>query len=216
MKKILTYIKNSAAVTGLLAIMLVSCLKEPGAEVTMPSQLFRPIQFAGNVNVVDVTFGWAPIKDASYLLEVSRDSFQFERELRSIPIDGQREYLLKELRSQSRYSARIKAVSKKPAVRDSEYQMITFTTGLENIFYQPAPADISATTVELSWEAGKAVSHIEISSGKELVRSITLAEEHITMGHILIQELDPGKQYTFQIFNADILRGTISAQTLTK
>ncbi len=216
MKKTIIPIKNTVVLTGLLGIALVSCLKEPGAEVARPSQLFRPIQFAGNVNVVNISFSWAPIKDASYLLEVSRDSFQFQRELVSIPIDGRREYELEELRSQSRYSARIKAVSKDPGVRDSEYQAITFTTGVENLFYQPAAADITANSVELSWEPGKTVSRIEILSEGVVVGSIMLTVEQIAEGRALAKELDPEKQYTFRIYNGDILRGTINAQTLAK
>ncbi len=198
----------------MVAFVLASCLKEPNPELIQPSQLFRPISFTSNVNVVTVSLNWVPIKNASYLLEVSRDSFQFERDLVSIPVEQQANFVLEDLRSQSRYSARIKAVSKEQGVKDSEYQMITFVTGLENLFYQPDPARISATSVELGWEPGKAVTRIDVLSGQDVIKQFPLTEEQVSLGSVLVDGLSADTPYSFRIYNGEILRGTITARTL--
>jgi len=194
--------------------IMTACLKEPNLDPTYPSQLFRPITFTGNVDAVNVAFTWAPIKDASYLLEISRDSLLFERDLQSIPIDGQIRYEIEDLKSLSRYSARIKAVSKNPAVKDSEYQTISFTTGLENIFFQIDSSDISQSSIDLSWMPGKSVTHIEIStSDNSAPQRIVPDNDQILAGSLLVENLEPGQLYTFRIYNGDILRGSIAAQT---
>ena len=191
----------------------ISCLKEPNLDPTYPSQLFRPINFSGNVDAADVSFSWAPIRNASYLLEISRDSFRFERDLKSIPLDGQIRFEIGDLWSQSRYSARIKAISKKPGVRDSEYSEISFTTGLENVFFQIDSASITPTGIDLSWEPGKTVTHIEVSGTGNPIRRIALTEGEINTGSLLVENLEPGTLYTFRIYNGEILRGTIATQT---
>lgn len=195
-----------------LPATLSSCLEEPEVLYTTPSQLFRPITFSASVNVVDVNFSWAPIKNASYLLELSRD--EFNSDIVSIPIDGRASYQVTDLASQTRYTARIKAVSKETGVKDSEYASVTFTTGTENIFFQPAAADITSTSVLISWEPGKAVTHLAVSSEGETVRTISIPQPAIESGQLLVDQLSSETSYTFRIFKDSNVRGTITVDTL--
>ncbi len=216
LKRYIKIMKSIARIFPLLAFagsMLVSCLEAPNPDPSYPSQLFRPINFSGNVDGVDVSFSWAPIKEASYLLEISRDSFLFEQDVKSITIDKQIGYEIGDLRSQTRYSARIKAVSKKSTVKDSEYQTISFVTGLENIFFETDSANIFPTSVEILWESEKTVTHIDIENGSELLKRITLTEGQIAAGSLLVENLDPDKLYTFRIYNNEVLRGSITVLT---
>jgi hypothetical protein len=204
-------LKNLLTLLIFGSLTLSSCLEEPKIEASMPSQLFRPIAFTGNVDVVTVSFNWAPIKNASYLLEVSTD--EFVQNITSVAIDQQSSFVMEDLRSQTRYSARIKAVSKDAGVRDSDYQTLVFTTGLENIFFQIDTAQITTETVDLFWEPLKTVTSLEIVKGDTLLKKVTLTAAQIETGNLLVDGLAPDETYTFRIFNGDILRGTTSAKT---
>ena len=197
-----------------IALTLASCLEEPSTEVRTADQLFRPINFTATVNGADVGFSWIPIKNASYLLEVSRDSFQFQRELQVIKRDSTTSHLVQNLRSQSRYSARIKSVSKDPAIKDSEYQSISFTTGIENIFYPTVPASIFSNKVSLRWDSTRVVTHIKVLLIDKEVTTATLTPAEITAGSRIVTGLTPASKYVFQIYNGEMLRGTSNATTL--
>lgn len=193
--------------------VLTGCLKDPNIAPTIPGQLFRPIGFSGNVNIVSVAFNWTPIKDANYLLEISRDSLLFERDVESILIEGKAQYLMENLWSLSRYSARIKAISKIPGIEDSGYQTITFVTALENLFYSIDSGNISTTSIALHWEPDNIATRIDVLSGDEAVQQIPLSEDQLIAGSALVEELSPDTSYTFKIYNDEILRGTIAGRT---
>jgi len=121
--------------TLVLPLLLFSCEEAPlptGAETT--DQLFRPVNFQANVIGTEVSFSWSDISDASFILEISKDSLTFSNELQVISLD---EYYYtttedNNMLGNTRYSARVKAVSTlDSAIKDSEYQEITFKTGSE-------------------------------------------------------------------------------------
>jgi len=193
-----------------LPFFYISCEEEETLTNDIPDQLFRPVGFTASINGNSISFTWVPIADASYLLEISRDSFLFQQDLQVFPIDGSIDYTLENLWSQARYSARIKSVSKKPEIKDSEYKQITFRTGIENIFYAIAGADIGADHILLTWDATKSVSHILLPN----VTTIQLTDSEKQAGQKDITGLTPKTSYTFKIYYGEMLRGTISATTL--
>jgi len=195
-----------------LPLFMVSCDEET-LVVETPDQLFRPALFTANVNGNEVTLTWVPIANASYSLEVSKDSLLFQNELLVIPLEEVQTYKITDLWSTTRYSARIKAVSKDPLIKDSGYNQITFVTGTENILYTPASADISTTSVLLKWDASKAVTKIVVSATGIADRTINLASADIAAGQKLIDGLSSGITYIFKIYNGEMLRGTISVKT---
>lgn len=213
---ILKQIKRTAGQILLFAaaLSLAACLEEPSAEKRTADQLFRPINFTATVNGGAVDFSWIPIKNASYSLEVSRDSFQFQRELQVIPLDSTTSHVVENLWSQSRYSARIKAVSKDPAIKDSQYQSITFTTGIENIFYPVLPAAILPTKVSLTWDPTRTVTRIRVLLVDKEVAITQLTPADIAAGSTTISGLVPASKYVFQIYNGDMLRGSTTVTTL--
>ena len=210
------HIKRTASYVLLFAaaLLLAACLEEPTAEVRTADQLFRPISFTATVNGGAVDFSWIPIKNASYSLEVSRDSFQFQRELQVIPLDSTTSHIVENLWSQSRYSARIKAVSKNPAIKDSHYQNITFITGVENIFYPVLPAAILPTKVSLTWDSTRTVTRIRVLLVDKEVANVKLTPADIAAGSTAITGLLPVSKYVFQIYNGDMLRGSATVTTL--
>ena len=115
-----------------LPLFLFSCEEAPlPTEAETTDQLFRPVNFRANVIGTEVSFSWSDISDASFILEISKDSLTFSNELQVISLDEYK-YHYTTGSSNTRYSARVKAVSTlDSAIKDSEYQEITFKTGSE-------------------------------------------------------------------------------------
>ena len=194
---------------------IVSCEKHSLADPdNTTDRLFRPPAFAATVNTNEVTLSWVPIADATYLLEVSKDNLLFETELQQIELGEVAEYVLTDLWSSTRYSARIKAISANPSVKDSEFTTVTFQTGVENIFYTPdEDEDITESSVVLRWDNSKEVDKITVSAPEIATRTLPLSLANLESGEILVEGLDGGINYTFRIYKGDMLRGSISLST---
>lgn len=195
----------------LSVLMITSCGKETTIKDT-PDQLFRPVISAGISNNT-VAFSWVPIANATYSLEISRDSFKYVNDVQSFKIDGAKSYYMENLWSQTRYSARIKAVSKDGSVKDSGYEEITFVTGTENIFYTVSSNDISTNSVLLKWDKSKNVSMVTVLKGSVIDNSITLSPADISAGQRLIEGLTGNTSYVFKIYFGGMLRGTLTVKT---
>lgn len=195
-----------------LSLGMDSC-EEDSISTDIPNQLFRPVYFKTNINGNQVSFSWVPIAGATYSLELSKDSLLFQKELQIIPVSGASEYIVENLWSNMRYSARIKAVSTNSTIKDSEYKQITFKTGTENIFYNVATEDIGTDHVLLKWDNSKDVSQIVVSAPNAANVVISLSSSDKTNGRKLIQNLNSNTTYTFTIYLGEMLRGTISVKT---
>jgi hypothetical protein len=137
----------------------------------------------------------------------------FLTDLQVFEIDEKVIYTVDDLISSTRYSARVKAISKNPDVKDSGYNEITFMTGVENLFYAVADGDIGTSSVLLKWAKGKNVTQIVISATGVEDRMVPLSNDDMSAGEKLIQGLNPGTKYTFKIYLETRIRGTISATT---
>jgi len=127
MKKFIIFI--SVLLISCIPFLIISCEEDTPAVETV-DQLFRPVLFVADVAGNEVTLSWVPIKNASYSLEVSRDSLLFTTDLKVFLIDGVKSYVVGDLLSNSIYSARIKSISKVDGVKDSDYKVLTFMTGI--------------------------------------------------------------------------------------
>ncbi|MGV8137263.1 MAG: hypothetical protein AB2L20_18770 [Mangrovibacterium sp.] len=194
-------------------VLLNSCKKDETPENTVADRLFRPASFKSYIDGSQVYFSWTPIAGASYLLEISKDSFLFKNDLQTFTLDAEDEFEVEDLWSNTRYSARIKSVSLNKNIKDSDYKEITFVTGIENIFYQPKTEDITTTSLLLSWIKGKKVSKIVISTTDAGDKTITLSESEISAGKVLLDGLTPATSYVFKIYNQEMLRGKITVKT---
>lgn len=126
MKKLKHYIPRLFVVMASLSLM-TSCEEAPGITEETPDQLFRPVNLSASAGENEVTLTWSPIKNATYFLEISRDSFEFAIDVQDFSLD-EAACTIGDLWNESRYSARVKAVSAVPAIKDSEYKQITFVT----------------------------------------------------------------------------------------
>jgi len=193
-----------------LLLFMISCEKEDTIS-DIPERLFRPALLTAGVDGNKVRLTWIPIANASYSLEISRDSLLFSTDLQIIPLDGTDEYTIGDLWSDTVYSARIKGLSKISTIKDSEYEMVTFRTGIENIFYAVAATDIAANQVLLKWDKTKTVSEIVASAAgtADIVVSLSASDA----GEKLIPALKANTSYTFKIYFGEMLRGTVSVKT---
>src|SRR5690606_11737837 len=179
-------------VVGMLCLVsLFSCAKHNLEDPDNSTErLFRPPMFSASVNANEVTLSWVPIADATYVLEISKDELLFENELQQIELGETDTYVLEELWSSIRYSARIKAVSKDPTIKDSEFTAITFQTGAENIFFTPAEEDVTTNSVLLGWDTSKEADRITVAAPGTATRTITLSATDIENGEVLVDELN--------------------------
>lgn len=212
MKSIKINIPNLLILTLFLPVFLILCEEENITDNT-PDRLFRPALLTAGVDGNKVRLTWVPIANASYSLEISRDSLLFSTDLQSIPLDGVDEYTVEDLWSDTIYSARIKALSKIGTIKDSEYEQITFRTGIENIFFAVAADDIRSNQVLLKWNKIKSVTRIVISTDSATDLIVPLSSSDSDAGQKTIEGLSAGTKYTFKIYLGDMLRGTISVST---
>lgn len=207
--------KYSRLVILFLAVLssgILSCTKKELVDNT-PDQLFRPAMFTASIDANEVTFSWVPIADATYFLQISRDSLVFSNDVQEFSINNASSIVISDLWSSARYSARIKAVSKNSSIKNSEYNQITFRTAIENIFYEIGTDDISSTAVLLKWDASKRVTDVTVSATSVPEYKISLLEVDMEGGQKLVESLQAGKSYTFKIYNGDMLRGTLTVTT---
>ncbi len=175
-------------------------------------RLFRPPTFAASVNANEVTLSWIPIANATYILEVSKDNLLFETELQQIELNEVNTYVLSDLWSSTRYSARIKAISKNPSIKESEFTAVTFQTGVENIFFTPTEDDVTTNSVSLGWDNSKEADRITVAASGTATRTIVFSASEIENGQILVEGLNPATTYTFRIYKGERLRGTLTVE----
>lgn len=196
-----------------LPFLMFSC-DDDDTLSAVPDQLFRPILLSATIdNGNEVTLSWIPIANASCLLEISRDTFLFENELQTFSLDEVSQYTIKDLWSNSRYSARIKAISKDSNIKDSEFDQMEFTTQTENIFYAVTDDQIGTDYVLLKWDNSKNVSQLVLSADGGTGTTIALSEPDISGGQKLIEGLNADTEYVFKIYLGEMLRGTVSVKT---
>lgn len=147
------------------------------------------------------------------MLELSKDSLSFSNEKKSFEVSGTNNLRVDDLWSNTRYSARIKAVSKDAAVKDSEFQEVTFVTGTENVFYGISNGQITQNSILLKWNPEKEVTRIEVFLGSALEQTVNLTSSEVNLGERLIDGLSKNNEYTFKIYWGEMLRGTISIKT---
>lgn len=196
----------------IVTALLLNACKDEREENTIFSRLFRPASFSTEINGNTVIFSWTPIANARYELEISRDSFLYTNELQTFSLE-QPEFTIENLWSQSRYSARVKAVSRNEGMGDSGFKEISFLTGIENIFYQPAADNIYTNSVLVRWDSSKEVTHIVIATGIAPGVSVTLSSTDVDAGEKLIEGLQAGTTYTLEIYKGEMKRGEIAVST---
>ncbi|KAA6351101.1 hypothetical protein EZS27_001527 [termite gut metagenome] len=198
--------------SALITFSLFSCDESDETSDITTSRLFKPASFTRTVEGINVRLSWVPIKNATYYLEVGKDvNFELDAEV-AVSLAGVSEYYLTDLWGSTRYYARIKSVSIKPEIKDSDYAVVNFTTEIENIFNSSTTS--GNNWVLLNWLAGKELSHIRISpSSPSVPNTVNLTGVDVAAGEKRIENLTSNTDYTFVLYLGERKRGEITIKT---
>lgn len=192
------------------------------------SRLFgaQGISVSAQATTAELTF--SPLTSVDYyLMELSTDSLYQEEIQSGSRVDTVRRspYTIESLTGETTYFLRLKAFSNSgvPAshwsyLEDGDYR--SFTTEGEQIFYEVASADLTESTVRLTWIAGEAATVIRVYASKEAfnsgeapVQEVNITASDVEAGEITVSGLQPQTEYWFVIYNGDVKRGEIGATT---
>jgi hypothetical protein len=207
------YISKSFLI-GFLSLAGFACedLADPLVEELEVSRAFSPTELTARIrNLTTIELDWKPRADAAhYIVEYSEDSLAFTNIVRTITVAPDALPVKEVFDGQTRYSARVKAVSA-AGVEDSKWTAVTIMTELENIFLPIQDGDIGAVAATLRWPANSDVTHVKIAPGNT-ERQITAEEK--TAGVATVTGLTGETDYTVTLFKGTKQRGQIKFKTL--
>ena len=162
----------------------------------------------------------ATVNTEYYIIEVSTDSLYDDIPMgaeNSIEYgeDGsiiQSPYTITGLLGETTYYLRIKSMSKDKQSNWVYLPDYKFTTDKEQILNEPSETEITDEAVSLTWEAGLEVTHITYTQDGTLV-TYELSDEEKAAGKVTLMGLLAMTDYTFYIYNGEILRGEIEVTT---
>jgi hypothetical protein len=154
---------------------------------------------------------WKPSNEVdTYIVEFSEDSLEFSNIIFTDEVTEDEIPYRHTLAGETRYSARVKAVSEDDK-EDSKWSTVTIKTLPENIYEELPLQNVLVTTAKLAWEAGSEVSHFLISPGGTQ-RPITADEK--AAGEATLEGLDAGTSYIVTLYNGNKIRGVVGFNTL--
>ena len=200
-----------------LTIAFQTSCSEDLTEITKTdyARVFSPTNLEATVmNRTNVRLRWTRNSSAdSYTIELfASDSLAFagKPDITLSGITGaQIPYWVENLDGETRYSARVKAVSRKTA--DSKWSGVTFVTAAEHLLLPFEDGDIGPTSITFRWPAGQAVSEIVLDPS-DVRRVVTPAE--IAEGVAVVTGLTGETDYTARVMNGEKVRATVSVTTL--
>ena len=222
--KILNHISGAGVALLFASLGVTSCTdgNDWGVDSTF-DRLFstKESSFSVTAEAVSAVVEWESTKDTEYyIIEASTDSLYDAVQMgaeNSIVYgeDGsitQSPYTITGLLGETTYYLRIKSMSKDKQsnwVYLSDYK---FTTDKEQILSEPSETEITDEAVSLTWEAGLEVTHITYTQEGTLV-TYELTDEEKAAGKVTLMGLLAMTDYTFYIYNGDILRGEMEVTT---
>ena len=210
---------------GLITIISVSSCSDQMDEITslILDRNYAPVELTAKVvNKTNVKLTWTNSNADSYTIEVFQDdSLTFA----GTPVETISDvkasdipYTISNLQGETKYSFRVKAVTKDDSSRDSKWSTVYVETDAENIF-SPVneETDITATTVTLKWPAGQTATSIVGAETDGSIASYVITHDvtadEIAAGKATITGLTPETSYTFKLYNNTKTRGTVNVKT---
>ncbi|UAY54526.1 DUF5123 domain-containing protein [Arachidicoccus terrestris] len=213
----------------LIVFFAASCQKEVNNWDVDPShaRLFKPLTFEVQTTAAtSVTINYTrSIGATKYIFEFSKDSLEFKDIVRTVeiladtltpfsvsPTPTRTSYhtVFEDLDGTSGYSVRMKCVDS--TGNESKYSELYFMTPAEQLFDR---SEQSTDNIQMFWQPTDRVTHVTVSDPVTLseIKKVTLTEENKADGSVLIPGLNPGTSYKIEIFNNDVLRGTMILHT---
>jgi hypothetical protein len=208
MKKILI---NIGLLIGLFAAFSLNACKEnidPVVEELSFSRAFSPINLSAVIsNQTTVTITWAAVKDADqYVLEIYQGTDVTTGTLittETLTSDVLTYSIL--LTGDTKYVARLKAISALNGVEDSKWSEVAFTTAPENLFtnYNSYLSGLNQCIV--NWKPGQNVTGLVFVNGSNTI-PYTLNATEIANGSATVSSL-PNASYTVRLMYNTVVRG---------
>lgn len=198
-----------------LATTLFSCAKFNDWDTDeSTSRLFSPTTFEASVDGVTVGLKWKSMPStSSYVIEISQDSLEFAHIVYTYEgsfdlEDGNRIMAIPDqLAPNTQYSARVKGKSDN-GTPESSWETVVFKTKTEQILEPFGNSDIRPRGVLLKWKTPNAVTHFLLNGNRY---DISAGEKEA--GEKLIEGLTPKTAYVAEIYNNDMIRGSLSFST---
>ena len=204
---------------GLATAVLASC-SEPMDEIT-ELRLDRNLSPVGieakGISETTARLQWTATEGAtSYSVEIyADDSLTFSGNPAQTVTVTEPAVQLSNLVYDTKYSARIQALTEGQESRTSKWHGIFFRTNAQQIFNSIKEEQIADRSVTLTWPEGETVTKIvvtEVDGTASFTRELTT--EEIAAGKATIDGLTPEKKYNFKLYNGEKLRGNREATTI--
>lgn len=229
--KNLKYIISAGTCLLLTIFLSTSCTDGNDWEVIEANRLFGPTQgdfsLTADDEIAQIEITWKGVKDAQgYVLEISTEPLSNDialgeaAESQVFGNDGEKissPLTVKELLPETNYYARIKAVgsNKESYWVYAEKSVKTTKEQLLEIPTEDA-GDITKESIRVSWTEGCNVTALRISSNSASApyeETFILEEADKEACSFLFEGLSSLTEYTIELLNNDIIRGTIKVTT---
>ena len=215
-------INKSYIVLGLALAALTSCsdVADEITELVFPRNLSPVDMKARNVGEDKATLSWkASEKATSYIVEVfADDSLTFEGTPQQTQTVTENSSALSGLVYDTKYSARVKAVTDSDASRDSKWSTVFFRTSAQQLMKSFKEENIADRSVIVTWDVdavgGDLTTLKAIDKDGKVVATKNLSADEVAAGKAVLSGLTPETQYTIRMYNGDKERGNRVVTTI--
>jgi len=198
---------NNTIKVLILSLAIISAFTACKDEVDLElPYMFRPINFAAELNKTEANFSWAPVDSAvSYTLKVSKDSLNFDAPVLDTTIT---ELTYKqEFAGKTTFYARIRA-NATDTLKNSKFNQIRFVTPAENLFEGFASSMVGWKSAAIKWRPAANVTALKLIADDLSSQLINLSTTQIAAGEVQLDAL-ANSNYKVEIYRGDILRGSV-------
>ena len=213
---------KSYIMLGLTCAALTSCsdIADEITELVFARNLSPVGIEAKNVGEEKATLNWAPNEKATaYIVEVfADDSLSFAGTPQKTLTVTQPTANLTGLVYDTKYSARVKAVTDGDASRDSKWSGTYFRTSAQQLMKSFKEENIADRSVTVTWDTeavGNDLTTLRaFDNNDKLVATKQLTAEEVAAGKAAITGLNPETQYTIRMYNGEKERGNRPVTTI--
>lgn len=216
------YIINTFAIAAmaLCGTSLTSCSDVDDLKDLTLARVLSPTGLEARVsNSLNIVMSWNEMAGATgYEIEAYADAPDYDQRAADIAVTTEKpEYTLVNLVGETTYYIRVRAVDADHSERNSKWTTIDRTTGSEQNMNKVKNADITSSSVKLTWKAGIQVDKIVVapaaagSSAKTVTYNVTA--DDMANGSAVVEGLTAETNYKATLKLGEKTRGTASFTT---
>lgn len=216
------YIVNTFAIAtmALCGMSLTSCSDVEDLKDLNLARVLSPTGLEARVsNNLNIVLEWNKMEGAShYEIEAYADTPDYDQRQPDIAVTSEAtNYILTNLVGETTYYVRVRAIDANDASRNSKWTTIDRTTGSEQNMNKVKNADITSSSVKLTWTPGIQVDKILVapaaagSSAKSVTYNVTASD--IAAGSAVVTGLTPETNYKATLKLGEKTRGTATFTT---